>query len=53
MPRSVSISRGYYNVELGNGVSYNATYAATTAGPQVILTDEEFAKTVADGVRHG
>ena len=46
MPRSVSISPGYYNVELGNGVAYSATYATTTAGPTVILTDEEFAKTV-------
>ena len=27
MPRSVSISPGYYNVELGNGVAYSATYA--------------------------
>lgn len=46
MPRSVSIAAGNYNVELGNGFSYNATYATTTAGPTVILTDEEFAKTV-------
>lgn len=46
MPRSVSIAAGNYNVELGNGVAYSATYATTTAGPTVILTDEEFAKTV-------
>jgi|SRR5665213_1183135 len=44
MPRSVSILPGNYNVELPNGISYNATYATTTAGPTVILTDEEFAR---------
>ena len=49
MPRLVTIKAGAYNVELANGISYNATHAATTDGPQVILTDEEFAKTVADG----
>ncbi len=46
MPRSVSILPGNYNVELANGITYSATYATTTAGPTVILTDEEFAKTV-------
>lgn len=49
MPRSVSILAGNYNVELPNGISYSATYATTTAGPTVILTDEEFARVGAVG----
>lgn len=53
MPRSVSILPGNYNVELPNGISYSATYATTTAGPTVILTDEEFAKVGAVGAGTG
>jgi hypothetical protein len=49
MPRSVSILPGVNNVELPNGIAYSATYATTTAGPTVILTDEEFAKVGALG----
>ncbi len=44
MPRSVSILAGYYNVELPNGNIYQATNATGSAGPTVILSDEEFAK---------
>lgn len=45
MPRSVSLLAGSYNVELANGVTYSATYPSVTAGPTVILTDEEWALT--------
>lgn len=43
MPRSVSIKAGAYNIELPNGVTYQATNRSGAAGPTVILTDDEFA----------
>lgn len=44
MARSVSLQAGNYNIELPNGLVYQATNPSGEAGPTVYLTDEEGAQ---------
>ncbi len=44
--RKVTIVAGYYNVQLPNGISYNATHPTSTNGPIVYLTPAEAAALV-------